>query len=535
MEKAIAVVLLAIASVLILYWIISKSKKRKAFLVVLGFIALVSSMIGDLTGIIADLFPGFLHPTPVTTAIISGYFMTPTSTANTQFTEVFPDVRRMVVAADAQIAVISPGAQLIEIVSDGINRQDVETFRYNSAPLLSGWRLLYRKENDEPPGLELTLNSNGYFEVRSLSLSDVHAAQRPLSKWVVDILRIDNVAEESQASLIDGEIYSLSMISINGVDRPVWSVPYQLPGNPSFLIDAATGQPLCREGEILAHGKCVVMNKTLYLWSVPLEWRIQLSGIMLSCLCLALVSCGPLNPTVQPVPTPLPTSLPECYLSTSFGEIDCDTCKDFPPPEFTALAVSEKLVDIVPQVKGADLVDVYASCIDLYRIPNDPNEKAFPVVNGWLYRYRLAGRIIVVNVISNGVVSTEQQTASDFDLKSQAITGWSFDSDEVSALADRHGLPLREDAAIFRVHMWLINGVSRPVWTVPYALGGGMLFLVDASTGQVLCPLSENGEFAECVVDNEIKKQPASTMVTATPEAFNIQCRSSRKTPVLSG
>jgi hypothetical protein len=76
---------------------------------------------------------------------------------------------------------------------------------------------------------------------------------------------------------------------------------------------------------------------------------------------------------------------------------------------------------------------------------------------------------------------------------------------------------MQDDGGIFRLHMWPINGIDRPTWTVPYDLGDRRVFLVEASTGQILCPINEENEYEECVLHSENPTPTGFRLATATP------------------
>jgi hypothetical protein len=236
----------------------------------------------------------------------------------------------------------------------------------------------------------------------------------------------------------------------------------------------------------------------------------------------ALAACSDVEPLPRESPelaqaTVRPTNTPECFLKASLGEVDCESFEGFPPAEYTALNVSNMLRDSLPSLQDAVLVDVWASCIGYCRIPQDPNRQSFPVVTGWLYIYRAGNRMLTVSTLASGVVDIDETPLDAFYHESPAIEGWTIDSDGVVDILERFRLPMRDDGGIFRLHMWPINGIDRPAWTVPYDLGDRRVFLVEASTGQILCPINEENKYEECVLPSAKPTPTGFRLATATP------------------
>ncbi len=196
---------------------------------------------------------------------------------------------------------------------------------------------------------------------------------------------------------------------------------------------------------------------------------------------------------------------------------ECESFQGFPPAEYTALNVSNMLRDSEPSLQDAVLIDVWASCIGFYRIPQDPNQYSFPAVTGWLYIYRIGDRMLTVSTLASGVFDIDETSLDTFNRESPAIEGWTIDSNEVIEILDRNKLPMRDDGGVLRLHMWPINGINRPAWTVPYHLGGQQAFIVDASTGQILCPINEETEYQECVFPSAKPTPTGFRLVEATP------------------
>ncbi len=194
----------------------------------------------------------------------------------------------------------------------------------------------------------------------------------------------------------------------------------------------------------------------------------------------------------------------------------CESFSGFPPQEYTALQVRKLVEKSMPELQTASLVDVYAGCIATFATDNQ-KKILLPVVTGWIYYYRRDTKLIVVNTRADGVVDAKQGEVNQFYRESAPIKGWTVDSSEVIEIARRLELPLR-DSLIMRVHMWRVNGIDTPAWTVPYHLGGQQLFLVDASSGQILCPVDEKtSTFSECVLAPKASTTSALALRTATP------------------
>jgi hypothetical protein len=237
---------------------------------------------------------------------------------------------------------------------------------------------------------------------------------------------------------------------------------------------------------------------------------------------------GPTRTTARPTRTTIqPTQTPEleAYLSSSFEGVDCESFQGFPPDEYTALRVRGLLEDSLPSLQNAALVDVWASCVDLYRIPNDPDRSSFPVVTGWLYIYRAGDRMLTISTLATGVVEQTVGSLDSFYRGSPTVEGWAIDSDEVIEILQDFGLPMQQDGGIFRLHMWPINGIDRPAWTVPYHFGDQRLFLVDGSTGQIICPIDEEGNYEECVLPSTKPTPTGFRLATATPSMLEYEVK----------
>jgi hypothetical protein len=233
-----------------------------------------------------------------------------------------------------------------------------------------------------------------------------------------------------------------------------------------------------------------------------------------------VASSTPVPPLPEPTQVPQLRSTPlEVHFTMEAG--DCGTTPSRLPEDYTALKMRKSIEERLPRLQNAVLVDVTATCIDLYGSPGDKESITFPVVTGWKYLYRAGDKLLEVSTRADGVVDLQEKSLEDFYRDSAAIEGWVLDSDEVIKTLQDLKLPMR-DSGWFRVHTWPINGINRAAWTVPYHLGDQSVFIVDASSGQILCPLErEKQTYQECVIPNSSGAEatsPGLQLVTATPE-----------------
>jgi hypothetical protein len=163
-----------------------------------------------------------------------------------QPTWAYPSVRSLQSAVEEYVAVKAPGAQLLEIRSDSISQEELDVFPYNTLPVFRGWRFLYRSEADLHRGTEITVLEEGVLDAKSIGLSESQAGLRELSRWAIDLSQILEATSAAQADFLEGSSFRLTMQNVNGLYRPVWYVPYNLKTGEIFVVDAATGQLLCK-------------------------------------------------------------------------------------------------------------------------------------------------------------------------------------------------------------------------------------------------------------------------------------------------